>query len=120
MIEEYRFGLIIIDGKSYDYDVEIRWTGEVLQWQRKNSHIFDIASIERAMEENPEIIILGTGEYGAAQVREDCRNFIQEKGVELIIDKTPEAIKTFNVICEESLEEEGQQKKIIGLFHLTC
>ena len=42
------------------------------------------------------------------------------KGIELIIDLTEEATKTFNIINEDSEEEEGEQKKAIGLFHLTC
>jgi len=40
--------------------------------------------------------------------------------VKILIDITEEAVKTFNVICEESLEEEGEQAEVIGLFHLTC
>ncbi len=135
MIEEYHFGSITINGKIYTEDVEVRCNGaasgiargeprpfgrEVLEWLRKESHIIDIEAVKRAVEQNPEVIVIGTGESGIARVTEDARNFIKEKGIELIIDKTGEATKTFNVICEESLEEEGKQKKVIGLFHLTC
>lgn len=120
MIDEYRFGSIIIDGKAYDYDVEVRWTGEVLSWQREESHLINIESVKRAVEQKPEVIIVGTGESGAAEVAEDAQSFIKEKGIELVIDKTGEATKTFNIIKEESEEEEGEQKKVIGLFHLTC
>ena len=48
------------------------------------------------------------------------QGFIKEKGIGLIIDKTEQAVKTFNIICEKSKEEEGRQEKVIGLFHLTC
>ena len=133
MIEEYKFGLIIIDGKACDYDVEVRWTpkdpalagptgqaGEVLPWQRKESHIVDVEDVERAVEQNPDTIVIGTGESGFAVVTDNAQNFIREKGIKLIIDKTEEATKTFNVINDDSLEEEGEQDKIIGLFHLTC
>lgn len=120
MIREYHFGSIIIDGKTYNYDVEVRWTGEVLAWQRKESHIIDVEDVERTVKEEPEIIVIGTGESGVARVLEEAQRFIKEKGIELIIDKTEQATKTFNIINEESIEEEGEQKKIIGLFHLTC
>ena len=66
MIQEYRFGLIVIDGKTYNYDVEVRWTGNVLSWQRKESHVIDVEDAERAIEQNPEIVIIGTGESGLA------------------------------------------------------
>lgn len=120
MIEEYHFGSIAIDGRNYNHDVEVRWTGKVLEWWRAESHLIDVEDVRRAAEEKPEIIIVGTGESGLAQLAESAQNFIKEKGIELIIDKTGEAAKTFNIIKEESEEEEGKERKVIGLFHLTC
>ena len=120
MIEEYHFGSITIDGKNYNYDVEVRWNGEILKWWRKESHVIDVEDLERALKQNPEIIIIGTGESGMARVTEMAKSEIKSKGIELIIDLTEEAVKTFNVVCQDSEEEEGKQKKVIGLFHLTC
>lgn len=120
MIEEYKFGSITIDGKVYNGDIEARWNGEVFSWWRDNSHFVDIDDIKRAAEQNPDTIIIGTGESNLVKISEETKNFIIEKGIKLIIDKTEEAVKTFNVICNESEEEEGRQNKAIGLFHLTC
>ena len=120
MIEEYKFGFIAIDGKTYEYDVEVRWTGEVLKWWREESHIVDIEDVKRAIDQNPDLIIIGTGESGLAKVTERTKEEILSKGIGLIIDKTGEAVKTFNIQKRESEEEEGRQKKVIGLFHLTC
>ena len=120
MIEEYHFGSITIDGKTYNSDVEVRWAGEVLELWRKESHVFDVDSVKRAVEQKPDTIILGIGAYGAAKVTEEAQKFIQGKGIKLIVDKTEEATRTFNIICEASKEEEGKQEKVIGLFHLTC
>ncbi len=120
MIEEYKFGSIIIDGKTYEYDVEVRWTGEVLKWWRGESHVVDIEDVERAIDQNPDLIIIGTGESGLAKVTERTKEEILSKGIGLIVDKTEEAVKTFNIQKRESEEEEGRQKKVIGLFHLTC
>jgi len=120
MVEEYKFGSITIDGKTYTEDVEVRWTGEVLSWWRKESHVFDIDDVRRAAEQNPDTIILGTGASGLAKATEQAKKFIEEQGIKLIIDKTEEATKTFNIINEDSEEEEGEKNKVIGLFHLTC
>lgn len=120
MIQEYHFGSITIDGKTYNHDLELRWTGEVLSWWRKESHVIDAEAVGRAVEQGPEIIIIGTGESGMARVAEEAQEFIKGKGIKLIIDKTEEATKTFNIINEESEEEEGVRRKVIGLFHLTC
>ncbi len=120
MIEEYRFGLIKIDGKTYNHDVEVRWTGEVLKWWRKESHLIDVDDIKRAIDQTPDVIIMGTGESGIAEVTEMAKSEIKSKGIELIIDLTGKAIKTFNILCQESEDKEGRQRKAIGLFHLTC
>lgn len=118
MIEEYSFGSITIKGKNYDFDVEVLWTGEVLKWWRKESHLIDVGDVEKAVKLNPDTIVIGIGKSGVAQITEEAKKFIGEKGIELVIDKTEEAVKTFNVILNES--EEGEQNKVIGLFHLTC
>jgi hypothetical protein len=120
MIEEYRFGSITINGKTYDFDVEVLWTGEVLKWWRKESHVIDVEDVEKAVRFNPDTIVIGTGESGEAQITGEAKKFIIEKGIKLVIDKTEEAVKTFNVICGDSEEEEGEQDKVVGLFHLTC
>jgi len=119
MIEEYHFGSIKIDGKTYNHDVEVRWDKTVLKWWRKESHFVYLEDVKRAIEQNPEVII-GTGESGVTEVGEEAKKEIRSKGIELIIDVTEEAVKTFNVLLEESEEEEGKQKRVIGLFHLTC
>ena len=120
MIEEYKFGSIKIEGKKYNYDVEVRWTGEILKWLRKESHIVDIDDIKRALDQNPETIIIGTGLSGIAKVSDRLKQKVESKGVQLIIDRTEQATKTFNIINDESQDEEGEQRKVIGLFHLTC
>ena len=120
MIEEYHFGIITINGKTYNHDVEIRWTGEVLDWWRKESHTVDVEDVKRALNQNPEVIVIGTGESGVARGTDRAKKEIESQGVKLIIDITEEAVKTFNVIKEESEEEESRQAKVIGLFHLTC
>lgn len=120
MIEEYHFGSISIDGKIYNHDIEVRWTDEILPWQREESHVIDIEDVERAVAENPEVIVIGTGESGMAKVTKEAVDFIKSRGIELIIDPTEQAAKTLNIRKEESEEEEGEQERVIGLLHLTC
>ena len=104
MINEYKFGSITVNGKTYNHDVEVRWTGEILPWRRKESHIIDVADVKRAIEQNPDTIIISTGESGIARVAEEAKKFILEKGgIKLIIDKTEEAARTFNIMVAEGL-----------------
>lgn len=110
MIEEYRFGSIRIDGRTYNYDVEVRWDGEVLDWRRKESHIIDVGDMERPLAQEPEVIVIGTGASGVAEVTDRAKKAIENRGIKLIIEPTAQAAKTFN----------SSQAKAIGLFHLTC
>lgn len=120
MIEEYKFGRILIDGKQYQEDVEIRWTGEVLPWLKEESHLIGLEDVARAVAAGPEIVVIGTGESGQAEVLQEVRDYLQKQGVRLVVDLTEQATKTFNIINEESLEEDGRQARVVGLFHLTC
>lgn len=118
MINNYEFGSITINGETYKYDVEVRWNGEVLKWWRNEGHVFAVEDLRRALEQEPEVIILGIGARGRAEVSEESRSFVKEKGIKLIIDKTQPAVKSFNILTEEGNEDAPQ--KVIGLFHLTC
>jgi len=120
MIEEYSFGFIKIDGKDFNYDVEVRWTDEVLPLFFKERHKIGIEEVKRAIDQKPNTIVIGTGESGLAEITPEAKEEIEKKGIKLIIDKTEEAVKTFNVLKEDSKEEEGVEEKVIGLFHLTC
>ncbi|MGB9743403.1 MAG: MTH938/NDUFAF3 family protein [Minisyncoccales bacterium] len=119
MIEEYHFGSITINGQTYQHDVEVRWTGEVLEWRFRQRHLIDVEEVKRAVEEKPDTIIIGHGESGLAEVTPAAQEFIKQHGIELILDWTESAIKTFNLRLEK-VQEEGKKEKIIGLFHLTC
>ena len=126
MIEEYQFGEIVINGKKYTRDVEVRakkkdssqkYEFEVFDWWRKEGHIVDIEDIKQCLEINPQIIVIGTGAYGVAKITKDLREFLAEKEIKLISDRTEEAVKTFNILLER---EEGEIDAIVGFFHLTC
>ena len=114
MIEDYRFGKIKINGRSYDYDISLDWQGNVFPWQRKESHLFRLEEIKEKIENlKPEIVILGTGAYGMAKVSPETRNYLENSQMAFFIGKTGEGVKLFN----EKLKE---GKKVLAFFHLTC
>jgi len=118
MIDNYEFGKITINGETYDHDVEVRWSGEVLEWWRDKGHVFAVGDLKRALEQGAEALVLGIGANGEVEVPKETKTFLNEKDIKLIIDKTPAAVKSF-----ETLVEQGNKKapeKVIGLFHLTC
>jgi hypothetical protein len=67
------------------------------------------------VEEAPEgaTIVIGTGAHGVMRVPSATKQFIEERGINLVVEKTKKAVKTFN-----ELREEGADAAIA--MHLTC
>ena len=113
MIDSYYFGNIVIDGKSYSYDVWISLDGKVNSWWRSSSHVIEKKDLEETLKERPEIVVIGTGESGVAEVYPDALEFLKKKKVEFFIEPTGKAVQIYNQFKKEN-------KKVVGLFHLTC
>jgi hypothetical protein len=119
MIEEYKFGIITVDGKNYKEDIWLDWEGGISDWQRQNHGSVSVNDVTSAVKINPEVMVIGTGRDGSLEVSEEVQELITQKGIRLIVDRTEEAVRTFNILKEDSLEEEGRQCKVVGFFHLT-
>lgn len=112
MIEEYKFGSIVINGNSYDHDVEVRFDGKVFQWKRGEGHLVHVNDVKRALLAEPDLIIFGIGQKGGIEVSKEVKEEIENQGIDLEIFKTAQAVKEFNKAFED--------KKAIALLHLTC
>ena len=116
-IDHTAFGEITIDGKTYDLDVIIRLSGEVVKRKKKlskrlygTSHIVSKDEAKLVFEMGCRQLILGSGQEGNVRLSPEADAFFAKKKCEVVIKPTPQAIRAFN---------EALGKKI-GLFHLTC
>jgi len=112
MIDSYDFGRIIIDGKRYNRDLIVFSDRVKDGWWRKEGHRLHIADLKEVLEAKPEVLVVGTGYYGAMTVPPETRKPIESEGIELIVQKTAEACKTFNRLMES--------RKVVAALHLTC
>jgi hypothetical protein len=112
MIESYKFGVIIIDGATFTSDVIIYPDMVDCKWWRKEGHLLQKDDLADVIKYEPEILIVGTGKPGLMEVPDETKRFVQSKGIELIVDNTENACKTYNKLKEK--------KKIIATLHLTC
>lgn len=113
MVDEYHFGSITIDGKTYDSDVIIH--GEKMindRWWRKEGHNIAIEDL-KDLPEKFEVLVIGNGASGVCQVPDETIEFVKRKGVEVIIQMTADATQTYNQLLSEG-------KDVVGAFHLTC
>src|SRR5271166_6083721 len=116
-IESTTFGTITIDGKTYEYDVIIRLSGEVVKRKKKlskkyygTSYVLSKDEAKFVFERGCEQIILGSGQEGNVQLSPEAEAYFAKKGCEVLMQPTPEAIHVFN----------RSHANKIGLFHVTC
>jgi len=113
MINSYHFGNITINGKNYTEDIWIDLNNRVHTWWRGSSHIIEKKDLEKALKEVPEVVVIGTGEAGIAEVYDEALEYLKKEKIKFFIEPTGKAVKTYNQFKEKN-------KKVIGLFHLTC
>ncbi|MDD3627339.1 MAG: MTH938/NDUFAF3 family protein [bacterium] len=112
-IKAYSFGKIKIDDTEYNSDIIILKDTVISNWWRKEGHKLFISDIEKIFnEEDPEILIIGTGAYGVLTVEKETIDFLNNKGIEFKILKTGAAVDYYNQHSEEKL--------IFAALHLTC
>jgi hypothetical protein len=116
-IDGTTFGTITIDGKTYEHDVIIRLSGEVLKRKKKlskkhygTSHVLSKDEAKFVFQKGCEQLILGSGQMGNVHLSPEAEAYLTKKGCEVLLQPTPEAIHTFN----------RSHGKKIGLFHVTC
>ena len=112
MIDSYDFGRIVVDGKAYTSDVIIFPDRVKDNWWRKEGHALHIEDIESVIGEKPEVLIVGTGNYGLLEVLPETKKYIESKGIELIVEPTDKACEMYNEVSKD--------KKAVAALHLTC
>lgn len=112
MIEFYDFGEITVDGKRYTSDVIIFPDRVDDGWWRKEGHRLGIDDLKTVLEAKPEVLVVGTGYNGYMKVPSEVKEYLTSKKIELIVESTREAYKTYNRLAST--------KKVVAAFHLTC
>ncbi len=113
VIESYDFGRVVVDGKEYTTDLIIFPERVEDGWWRKQGHRLYVEDIEEVIEERPEVLVVGTGYWGLMRVPDETKRQIEERGIELIIQPTKQAYKTYNKLIRSGREA-------VAALHLTC
>ena len=116
-IEGTKFGSITIDRKTYEHDVVIRLSGEVIKRKKKlskkyygTSHVLSKDEAKSVFEKGCEQLIIGSGQMGNVHLSPEAAAYFAKKACKVLLQPTPEAIGVFN----------KSHAKKIGLFHVTC
>ncbi len=113
MIEQYSFGNIVVNSVRYTNDMKIVQGKVVPEWWRKRGHSVDVDDVQDILKSGPDIVVLGKGSPGMMKATRALREFLKDRNIKLIEEKTTKAVETFNLLLKE-----GQD--IAAGFHLTC
>jgi hypothetical protein len=114
-IDHFAFGALEIDDITYEHDVVID-RGEIRKRKKKASKKFRDAfghtplSLEEHLPWRCVDLIVGTGAYGRLPVMDDVMHEADQRGVQLIVLPTAEAIKFL---------QKGT-RKTNAVLHVTC
>ncbi|MBU4284951.1 hypothetical protein KKF60_00055 [Patescibacteria group bacterium] len=117
-IDSTQFGEVVIDNKKYH---QVLIIGEKVEERdcEKLKKLFDTShkignwEIKELLSNNPEIIIIGTGQDGAMEPDKEIVNKFKVMSIEVIMTETPKAIGIYN-------EKAKSGKRINALIHTTC
>lgn len=112
MIEEYAFGRIVIDGATYTSDVLIYPDRVDASWWRAEGHSVCLDDLRDALAADPAVLVLGQGTPGRMAVPDSVRDALTGRGVEVIVQPTAEAVKTYNRLAPDT--------RVVAGLHLTC
>ncbi|HHF98569.1 MAG TPA: hypothetical protein ENL39_03665 [Candidatus Aerophobetes bacterium] len=111
-IDGYGFGWMKIKGKVYKKDLIIFPERIVDNWWRDEGHYLRESDIFEVFIEKPDVLVVGTGYYGYMKIDEELVKKLKDERIELVYDKTGEAVKKYNELIKN--------KRVVGVFHLTC
>jgi hypothetical protein len=116
-IESTTFGAITIDGTTYEHDVVIRLSGEVIKRKKKlskklygTSHVLSKDEAKFLFERGCDQVVIGSGQMGNVHLSPEAEAYLARKGCKVLLKPTPEAIRMLN----------RSRARRIGLFHVTC
>jgi len=106
-----RFGSVTVDSKKFHHDVSVDPDGNIAR--REGDHKVSADEIRSILGSNPEVIVIGTGQFGCVKLSEEAAKVAEAHGVEVFRARTPRAIKKFN-------EQVDEGKRIAAIVHVTC
>jgi hypothetical protein len=111
-IDQYDFGLIVIDGQTFKNDVLI-WPGRIKSdWWRREGHFLQLDDVAEALAADPQVLVVGRGAYGRMEVDPALAAYLKDRGVELMAHPTREACQVINDLAGK--------RRLAAALHLTC
>jgi len=117
-IDHCEFGEISVGGKKFHQilisnNQVFERDEEKLKEMFNSSHFIGDWEKEMLFAVNPEVVIIGNGFNGVLRVDDKLVQEAKERGIQLIIDYTPQSVVLYNQLVDEG-------KRVNCLIHTTC
>ncbi len=112
-IDDFSFGRLRIGGKDYRNDLLLVQGRVKADWWRLHSHKIMTEDVAEILDAQPDVIVVGRGHSNQLQVDEELADLLNRKGIQLVLESTPNAVATYNRLVDEGT-------RVAGAFHLTC
>jgi len=112
VIEEYAFGRLVVDGRTYSSDLIIYPDRVEDGWWRKEGHRLGAEDLEAVLAASPEVLVVGQGQSGLMRVSEEVRRVIEAQDIEFLAAPTGEAVEHYNRLAP--------RRRVVAALHLTC
>ncbi len=100
------------------HDVIIGLDGEVKKRKKKlskevygTSHTISLAEAKHVYEKGAKLLVFGAGQYLTAKLSDEAAEFFTKHNCKVKVLSTKEAMEAWN---------KTDEKRKIGLFHITC
>lgn len=113
-IENYEFGRITIDGKTYTNDLIIFPDKIKSDWWRDEGHLLQVQDLTEVWEEKPDKLIVGKGAKGVMDIDSEVMSKCEKLNMELVAKKSKKACEYYNDLGDK------EKKKAVLAIHLTC
>ena len=115
-ISDIKFGEITIDGTVYDHDIvidnyKVRKRKKGPSKSKKGKYGHTPLTHREEIPWDCKVLVIGIGMSERLPVTKKFKEVAEQKGVELILKSTPEAIKYYNENADENMN---------AIFHITC
>jgi len=117
VINDTRFGVVTASGETYEHDIYILADGTVKKRKKKavkklygTSHWIGPEELEQLLKGAPELLVIGTGQSGSAELTAEGAEFLRGRGIRFEAVPTPKAIEAYN----------HAQGRKAPLLHVTC
>jgi hypothetical protein len=116
-IEKLEWGRIAVEGGLVLKDAKL-WPGGARGWDWSETGTRHVPGIQpedaaELLEHSAEVVVLTRGQQLVLQVPAETIAWLEERGVEVVVDETRAAVERYHELLREG-------RKVGGLFHSTC